>query len=236
MRNSPDYEQRQSQHGQDRAYAYSLETGLRSAGQDSALLSPEVLLVHNVNSHTVILLCEPGGPITSLAPIEAFNQHWSTRFTGQYAVDTLTCQRYEIQGQLFDNQAALILNQQLKNLEALRLPTTLGLTTLQALYAELCNRAYYFTDAAHVDPVMANVLRQGVMQLKDKGHELRIALSLHLPPTDGNLQFLFDQALVQVARRLSMCTVAFSVKTWPNLSSCLWRHDRHRRLTHTKPA
>ncbi|PRA25784.1 dermonecrotic toxin domain-containing protein [Pseudomonas poae] len=155
----PDYEQRLSRYNAAHTFAYSMETRLHSGAEQSVLPSVDVVLVRNVNSHTVVLLCEPGGPISAFDSIDAFNRHWTARITRQYTVDSLSYQRYEIQGHLFDNGAALILNQQLKSLEALRLPTTLGTATLQALCAELSDPGYYFTDAAHVDPARADLLR-----------------------------------------------------------------------------
>ncbi|EFQ63546.1 hypothetical protein PFWH6_3228 [Pseudomonas fluorescens WH6] len=50
------------------------------------------------------------------------------------------------------------------------------------------------------DQTLVEHMRQGALRLKQKGHALRTALSLALPPTHGNLQFLFNQQLIQVAR------------------------------------
>ena len=49
------------------------------------------------------------------------------------------------------------------------------------------------------DLVLVDNLRSGAKRLTDKGKELRIQLSLELPPTHGNLQYLLEQDRVQIA-------------------------------------
>lgn len=49
------------------------------------------------------------------------------------------------------------------------------------------------------DLILADNLRSGATRLTEKGQELRIQLSLELPPTHGNLQYLLDQDRVQIA-------------------------------------
>lgn len=138
-----DYDQRQAQNGPTQTYVYALETRL---DQQEALLSPDLLLVRTVQTRIIVLLCRPDGMIKSFASIDAFGQYWGAHIADQYRFDTLTWTRYEVQGNVFDQQAALILNQQLSNLQALRLPCTLGRATLQALFRELSDPARYFTD------------------------------------------------------------------------------------------
>ncbi|WP_460135755.1 coiled-coil domain-containing protein [Pseudomonas sp. S1_E04] len=157
--NCPDYDQRLARHGLAQTYAYALETDVRSDGQESLLLGPQMLLVRTVDTQVIVLLCKPGGRVERFASIDAFGQYWGAKLANDYRIDALTWRRYEIQGNVFDHQAALILNQQLKSLEALRLPCTLGLSTLQALYAELSDPAQYFVDAPAGEPQFEHLLR-----------------------------------------------------------------------------
>ena len=50
------------------------------------------------------------------------------------------------------------------------------------------------------DQILIDNLRSAYRRMRSDGHELRIQLSLELPPTHGNLQFLLDQRRVQIAR------------------------------------
>ncbi|UVL81829.1 hypothetical protein LOY35_16505 [Pseudomonas sp. B21-028] len=47
---------------------------------------------------------------------------------------------------------------------------------------------------------LGRLLSDAATQLTTKGSDLRTELSLKLPPTDGNLRFLFEKNLIQVAR------------------------------------
>ena len=49
------------------------------------------------------------------------------------------------------------------------------------------------------DQTLVDTLRQSARRLFDEGHTTRIQLSLDLPPTNSNLQFLLDQKVVQLA-------------------------------------
>ena len=50
------------------------------------------------------------------------------------------------------------------------------------------------------DQILIDNLRSAYRRMRTEGHELRTQLSLELPPTHGNLQFLLDQRRVQIAR------------------------------------
>ncbi|WP_434580853.1 hypothetical protein J3P95_14180 [Pseudomonas sp. Z5-35] len=56
------------------------------------------------------------------------------------------------------------------------------------------------TPATAAELRLSSQLTDAVTRLTAKGIELRTELSLQLPPTDGNLQYLFDKNLIQVAR------------------------------------
>ncbi|SDU92938.1 dermonecrotic toxin domain-containing protein [Pseudomonas mucidolens] len=56
------------------------------------------------------------------------------------------------------------------------------------------------TPRTQADQTLIEQMSEAISQLKTKGSALRTELSLHLPPTDGNLQYLFDKKLIQVAR------------------------------------
>ncbi|WP_455884315.1 hypothetical protein [Pseudomonas spelaei] len=158
--NCPDGDQRMARHGLAQTHAYALETTLHSDTGDSVLLGSHLLLVRTVDTQVIVLLCKPGGRVEHFPSVDAFGQYWGAQLADDYRIDTLSWRRYEIQGDVFDQQAALILNRQLKSLEALRLPCTLGLTTLRALHAELSDPAQYLIDTpAGGEPQFEHLLR-----------------------------------------------------------------------------
>ncbi|MFQ6556663.1 hypothetical protein Q7F05_11965 [Pseudomonas sp. Lb2C1-1] len=56
------------------------------------------------------------------------------------------------------------------------------------------------TPRTPADQALGRQLAEAISTLTSRGSALRVELSLHLPPTDGNLQYLFEKDLIQVAR------------------------------------
>ncbi|WP_434575975.1 hypothetical protein J3P88_13985 [Pseudomonas sp. Z3-6] len=140
-------------------YAYSLESTLTQGASSTILPSNDILLLHYTPNGLIILLCNPGSPVQSFASMEAFHHHWREQIASRYVVDTLTCRRYEISGNVFDTQAASILEQQLADLKAVQLPSRIGLQSLDALYDELSGPARYLDGAPRLTPETSTRLK-----------------------------------------------------------------------------
>ena len=68
------------------------------------------------------------------------------------------CIRDRVYGDTFGHQAELILNQQLLNIEAVKLPCSFGKAKLQALYHELSDPTPCFANTTQVQAQFQNVL------------------------------------------------------------------------------
>ncbi|WP_420233213.1 dermonecrotic toxin domain-containing protein [Pseudomonas sp. ABY48] len=68
--------------------------------------------------------------------------------------------------------------------------------------SEELDRAYAArqTERTQADQALSQNLAEAISKLAAKGTALRIELSMRLPPTDGNLSYLFEKNLIQVAR------------------------------------
>ena len=155
----PDREARIARHGQGVVFAYGLEVTLKSGEQSSHLLSPELVLVRAVNGKMPVLLCSPGGGIEVFASMDGLVQAYGQRLGSQYQVDDILIQRYEPDGDIFEHQAAMILNRQLADLGNLRLPTAQPFSAWQALYAELTDPGRFFRDSPAAPPQALDTLR-----------------------------------------------------------------------------
>lgn len=144
---TPDREQRMARHGENAVFAYGLETQLDTARQSIRLLSEHLLLTRAINGKAPVLLCTPGGRVEHFVSMDAFTQAWGHRIGAQYQADTITCNRYEPEGSIFDHQATSIFNLQMEHLAALTLPLDQSPEALQALYLELTDPGQYFLDA-----------------------------------------------------------------------------------------
>ncbi|SEN16616.1 hypothetical protein SAMN04487857_1119 [Pseudomonas sp. ok272] len=134
---TPDRDQRQARHGQDAVFAYGLETTLNNATQTVTLLGTELLLTRSINGNAPVLLCHPNGHVEVFASMDAFTQTWGERLSAQYTAQSIVTHRCELDGNVFHQQAAMILNQQLEHLQALQLPLKLDAATLDRLHLEL---------------------------------------------------------------------------------------------------
>ncbi|SDB09337.1 dermonecrotic toxin domain-containing protein [Pseudomonas sp. NFACC13-1] len=148
----PDRERRFRLAPQAPVYAYNLETRITRGTTRTVLVGSEILLVRATKGTTDLLLCSPGSAVQSFASLEAFNRHWGASIASRYTVDTVTCQRYEISGDVFESQAAMLLEQQLADLKAVQLPAGIDLQNLKNLYNDLSDPARYLLEAPRLSP------------------------------------------------------------------------------------
>ncbi|MFP3701979.1 hypothetical protein SB758_41535, partial [Burkholderia sp. SIMBA_013] len=76
--------------------------------------------------------------------LEAFASAWSQQLAQPFDFDQMTWQRRAIDGNLFDTQAAIMLNQQLENLDAVTLPASSSPEDLAQLFAAATATAPWF--------------------------------------------------------------------------------------------
>lgn len=158
----PDREARARQAWPDKSiHAYTLETHLTRGKHTLTVQSSDLLVV----SGRQVWLCSASGQITAFNNLDAFGQYWGERLQQRYAGDTLTWRLYEPDGNIFDVQAALILNQQLDDLAALKLPGQQTLAALEAGCAALTDPSSLFTSAPavpqpHLQAVLPDWLQQ----------------------------------------------------------------------------
>ncbi|BBP65414.1 hypothetical protein PHLH5_29550 [Pseudomonas sp. Cab53] len=154
----PDHEQRLCLNRQAPVYAYHLETQLTQGGNQTTLVASEILLTRVHQGMREWLLCSPSSAVLSFASLEAFEHHWGKRIASQYTVDTITCQRQEISGNVFEHQAAMLLEQQLADLQAVQLPAGIDTQALTHLYSDLSDPARSLLDAPRLSPDMKDRL------------------------------------------------------------------------------
>ncbi|WP_434697484.1 hypothetical protein J3P89_10590 [Pseudomonas sp. Z1-14] len=144
--------------GQASVYAYSLESTLVKGASRSVLYGSEILLTRTTEGGTLLLLCSPGSAVKPFESLEDFHRHWSELIASRYLVDTVTCTRTEVAGNVFETQAALILEQELADLRAVELPSRVGSQHLRALYHELSDPARYLLDTPFPSPQMSKLI------------------------------------------------------------------------------
>lgn len=143
----PDSTQRRRTKGTDAASVFVLESTLKHSGGTFSMLSPDLLITRQIDGQTSVLHATAAGVITPYASLEDFGKAWGERLEHAYVFDTLSWTRQEPQGNVFDTQAALLLNRQLGNVASITVPGKGTLNELEQTFAGASNPACWFADA-----------------------------------------------------------------------------------------
>ena len=157
-------------------YAYFIETTLTTASQQVQLLTPDLLLVRDKQ----VLLYPTSGAVECYDGIDAFSTAWGARMHQQFAFDSLTWRRNEPDGNVFERQAGLILNQQLEDLGNLSFQGS-SEEDLEARLNKITDPALQFASVLPVPDALAGKLSsQFPNWLKQANADDRFAYHRHL--------------------------------------------------------
>lgn len=92
-----------------------IETTFISENKQERLLTPDLLLIRD----NQVLLYGVAGTIEIFDSIDTFSEAWGNRMQNTFEFDSMTWRRNEPDGNVFEQQAGLILNQQLVDLGAM---------------------------------------------------------------------------------------------------------------------
>jgi hypothetical protein len=153
----PDRDQRIAKFGNSAVHAYCPLAKLKAANGTQTVYGPDLVLV---NGQSTALLYSPSGTCERFTNADAALQAWMLRVTQEVVVEHVALQRLEPDGNLFDTQAALILDQQLQQIATLSLPGSQGLETLEAVYRHITDPYPYFS--ATGTPVLQSLATPGL--------------------------------------------------------------------------
>ena len=151
----PEFEHRSRRYGENVTHAYCLEATLTSNSAISSRLSSAFMLVRSGQ----ILMCQADGNIRSFPTRDAAITDEGQRISQIWAVDKIGIKCYESDGNIFEIQAATVLNQQLADLGALKLPASIGLEALQTVYLARTDPVHSLLDPPRGSPQMLEALK-----------------------------------------------------------------------------
>ncbi|TBN39188.1 hypothetical protein EYC95_21125 [Pseudomonas sp. BGI-2] len=155
--------------------ACTLQTTLTKGDVSITLQTSDILVICG-DTH---LLCSVTGSIESYPSLQAFGQSWGTRFQKNFMFDSMKWKRFKADGNIFDTQAALLLNQQLEDLESLKLPASQSLDGLEKRFDSVTDLAARFiggdNNPAHLRPIQTTIPQW----LQDTGSTDRMAWRKH---------------------------------------------------------
>lgn len=140
-------------HSSPATYVYFIETTFSRAGKNIRLLTPDLLLVRDKQ----VLLYSVAGAVEAFDSTDAFGDAWAIRMQQRFEFDSMTWRRNEPDGNVFEQQAGLILNQQLEDLATLSVQGH-DERTLDLRLDKLTDPARFFTlvptaDVSHLQQV-----------------------------------------------------------------------------------
>ncbi|WP_339450945.1 hypothetical protein [Pseudomonas sp. JAI120] len=208
----PDRRERQAGPG-GFVHAYCLEACVTRQGREARLLSSDLLLVQGHQA----LMCQASGSVEPFASLEAFTQAWGQRLSQRLQVDKVVVRRYEPDGNLFDTQAALLLNQQLDDLEAIALPASDGVRSLEQRFAQATDPSSAFIAAPAPDPTHQDAIQT--------------ALPAWLQTATAQQRFAYRQGLLEQAhlqRQQTGASFLDGVESLPAFASRTLREQMRR--------
>ncbi|PMV21204.1 MULTISPECIES: dermonecrotic toxin domain-containing protein [unclassified Pseudomonas] len=129
-------------------HAYTLETHLQRAGKRLTVQGTEILVVRGKQA----LLFRLNGEIQTYPDLETFGQAWGEQLQQRFMAERITWQQYEPDGNIFEVQAALILNQQLDDLATLQLPAQSTRQAVERLFAVTTDPAQWLAPSNATSP------------------------------------------------------------------------------------
>ena len=143
----PDAAERASALGTSAAQVYGLQASLSKGDTTSQVLSPDLLITREVEGRQVVLHTSAAGVVTPYESVAAFATAWERQLSQRFVFDRLDWAPVELKDPVFETQAALLLNQQLQNLEAIHLPATSSVEALEQVFAQASATAPSFSGA-----------------------------------------------------------------------------------------
>ncbi|MGB3122208.1 MAG: DUF6543 domain-containing protein [Pseudomonas sp.] len=145
----PDSAERIKMAGASAAQVFVVESTLSQAGKTSTLLSPDLLITRQIDGRQLILHASAAGVVTPYDTVEAFAKAWERQLSKDFVFDQLAWKRSAPDGSIFDTQAAILLDRQLQNLEAIELPAATSVEALEQLFSLASATAPWFNGALH---------------------------------------------------------------------------------------
>lgn len=143
----PDATERSNALGASAAEVFGLQASLSKGGGTAQVLSPGLLITREVDGRQIVLHTSAAGMVTPYHSLEAFATVWERQLSVGFDFDRLDWTRVELKGPVFESQAALLLNEQLQNLDAIHLPASSSVEALEQLFAQASATAPAFNGA-----------------------------------------------------------------------------------------
>ena len=126
---------------------FILDSAVSHAGGNASQLTPDLLITRQVNGRTQVMHVTAAGVVTPYDSLHAFGQAWGKKMGDAFVFESLNWKRQEPAGNIFDTQAAVILNAMVENVASIEVPTTGSLEALEQAFAQASDPSPWFVGA-----------------------------------------------------------------------------------------
>ncbi|TDF85002.1 dermonecrotic toxin domain-containing protein [Pseudomonas sp. H9] len=149
--------------GSQRPSVYSVEVQLTAAGESVLRILPSLLLVAEWDERTVVLWCAPSSVVKAFDSLDQFALALRDEMAEHSRFESMSWNRYELEGDVFSQQAALMLNIMLDAVEQVSASRLADVDELELLYAALADPSQWFINGYIAVSEVSAVLPPGLV-------------------------------------------------------------------------
>lgn len=130
--------------GDDQPLAFFVQASLSSGGLPFDEVQCQLLLLGEWDDRQVCLWCAPSGQVRGFPSLDAFGQALRDELAQRYRFERMSWRRLPVEGNVFAQQAALLLERLFDRIERLRYGRLADSAELERRFAELSDPALWF--------------------------------------------------------------------------------------------
>lgn len=132
--------------GSARPSVFTVQLQLDTDGGRFEHMLPDLLVSGEWDERTVVLWCAPSSVVRCFESLDDFALALKDELEERYRLDAITWSRYELEGDVFSQQTALLLDVMLDSLQRLRPQQLTDVAQLEQAYAALSDPAQWFIE------------------------------------------------------------------------------------------
>ncbi|MGH8486886.1 MAG: dermonecrotic toxin domain-containing protein, partial [Pseudomonas sp.] len=132
--------------GDERSQVFAVEAQLQAVEKSYGYRLPDLLVVGEWDEREVVLWCSPSSVVKAFGSLDEFALALRDELAARYSFTSMTWNRYELEGDVFSQQTALMLNAMLDTLQQVRGLRLSGVEDMEAMYAALTDPAQWFIE------------------------------------------------------------------------------------------
>lgn len=148
--------------GARRPTVFAIEAELQSEGASQRVVVPNLLISAEYDERRVLLWCAPSSTVQAFDSFEAFAQRLCDELAERYRFETLTWHRYALEGDVFAQQTALMLDSLLQAVRSVACWQATDPDALDAYLWRLTDPASLFIEGYRIEPSHTVALPPGL--------------------------------------------------------------------------